>query len=449
MANITVSEFIETELKEYSVVNSVRGIPLLIDGLKPSTRKVLHFALNNPEMEVVDRMASAAAAFTHYKQGSQNLEGVICNMAMAWVGKNNISYLNPEGQFGSIVVPDPSSSRYISASLNPIMTAIYKKEDEGILDYVKDNKGRNLEPVHFLPVLPMGIINGMNGIGSGFSVDTPNHNPMDVINALKCLLRDEMPTPLQPWWKGYKGKMYYGKDGRVNVEGVYHRENATTLKITELPIGWHETKYKERVLIPLMEKGVIQEFSMDNNDIKGWDITIGFKRGGLSILDDAKIRSLFKLNFVDKPTISVWGVNGILSNNYPDINELLMEFFFYRLEKYEERKEYLCRHMINRINAWLVKERFIGFMLEADRNKTVAELKAAFISREENVDESTVDGLMQIPISSITIDSRERLARQIEKERKELGELMEKTASDLYMEDLNNIETILKENGYV
>lgn len=441
MTQISITSFVENEIKQFSLINSIRGIPLLTDGLKPSQRKVLYAGINGKkEFLEADRFAALAAAMTHYHQGSQNLEEVVTNMTMGWVGKNNIPFFVGEGQFGSIVKPKASAARYVSVQINPVMLEIYNPADNGILEY---NKAAGVEPKSFLPVIPIGIVNGMNGIGSGYSVSTPNHNPLDVIKSLKMLLRDEMPPKLQPWYKGFKGKSYYDADGRVVLEGIYEKINATTLRITELPVGWSVEKYKDTVLQPLLKSDVIQDYSDDTVE-EGWDITVYFKRGGMSSLSEAEIIKMFRLTSAWKPTIAVWNAEGFLSNDYPDINELLLEFFFYRLHKYSERKTWLLADMDKKRTNLLRKKDFVIFMTHADKNLNISDLRQIFMHNHPDItNEGEIDDLFRMPISSVTKDSRDRLQSQIEKITKGIETLTNTEPEKLFLDDLNKIESLL------
>ena len=48
-----------------------------------------------------------------------------------------------------------------------------------------------IEPERYYPIIPMVLINGTKGIGTGWSTDIPQYNPIDIINMMKKLLNNE------------------------------------------------------------------------------------------------------------------------------------------------------------------------------------------------------------------------------------------------------------------
>lgn len=438
MQQITVSEFVNVEHKAYGVVNSIRSIPFLIDGLKPSQRKILFSALEYNKSEIVDRLALIAAARTNYKSAGDNLSGAVANMARAFSGTNNVPYFDRDGQFGSIVEPEPASVRYISVTVSDIIKKIFRKEDNDILDYnyLVDEQ---LEPKMYLPVLPMALINGISGIGSGYATKIPNHSVESIIAALRALLKGEDMPPIVPQWTGYKGETFYGDDGRVNVVGKFERLNATTIKITEVPIGFYSKSYETKFVLPLYKEGLIIDYSNDTAE-EGWDITITFKRGELSKLTDDKIIDMFGLKKAWLPVLVGWNEKGFIKR-YDNVNEILHMFFEYRLSRYEDRRQSMLAKMQAQIERLEMRSMFIQFMTAQDMNQSIDTLKRLFLGEVKvPVD---VDELFKISLSSITLDAKERLAREINRLKGTRHALLKKTSADLYNEDLDEIEAAL------
>lgn len=437
MQQLTVSDFVHSEHKAFSVVNSIRGIPFLIDGLKPSQRKALYSGLEYGKEEIVDRLAMSTAAQTNYKAGGENLSGVIVNMARAFPGTNNIPYFDRDGQFGSIVEPKASSPRYISVTVSDIIKKIFRKEDEAILEYNYFGDER-LEPKLYLPVLPMALVNGTDGIGTGYATKIPNHSVKSVIACLRALLLGVDMPPLVPHWTGYKGETFYTDDGRVNILGKFERLNATTLKITEVPVGYHSKSYETRFVLPLYKSGIITDFSNDTSE-EGWDITITFKRGELSKLTDEKVIEMFGLKKAWLPVLVGWNEEGYIKR-YNSVTDILIEFFNYRLDRYEDRRQAMLAKLQTQIERLEMRSMFIQFMTAQDLNQPIDKLKKDFLS-EIKVDVD-VDELFKIALSSITLDAKERLAREINKLKGTRQALLKKTNIDLYSEDLDELEAL-------
>lgn len=437
--NITVSEFVNTDHKSYSVINSIRQIPQLIDSLKPSQRKILFAAIDYGKEEVVDRLGMFAAARTNYKSGGDNMSGTIVKMAQNFPGSNNIPYFERDGQFGSIMSPEASSPRYISVMISDIIRKIYRKEDEGILEhnYFGDEQ---LEPKFFLPIVPMFLINGMNGIGTGYATETPCHEVKSVLDALRSLLRGEDPVAIKPYWNGYKGETGYTEEGRAYCKGLFTRPNATTVHITEVPVGWFAKDYEMKVLLPLYKSGLVTEYSNDTSE-DGWNITVVFKRGELSKLTDDQVISTFKLYSAWMPVWTAWSEDGIIQR-YGSWKDMLVPFFNYRLERYEDRRQNMLKDLVDRIHRLDNRATFISWAVVIDLRQKLETLKALFQTDYPDFD-GDLDEMFKMSLSSITLDARQRLLKQIETLKAQWEELNKKQDIDLYTDDLNDLEKAL------
>lgn len=436
---INVTDYVNNDHKAFSVFNSIRQIPQLIDSLKPSQRKILFAALEYNKEEIVDRLGMFAAARTNYKSGGENMSGTIVNMAQNFPGTNNIPYFDRDGQFGSIMGKSASSARYISVAVSDVIRKIFRKEDEGILDYNYLGEEK-LEPKFFLPVIPMFLVNGVNGIGSGYATDTPCHCVKSVLSALRALLRGEDPTDLKPYWNGYKGETGYTEEGRAYSRGIFRRVNATTLHITEVPVGWFSKDYETKVLLPLFKAGTLTEYANDTSE-DGWDITVVFKRGELSKLSDQQVEQMFKLFAANKPVWTAWDEDGII-HRYAGWQEMLLPFFNYRLNRYEDRRQYMLKDMADRIHRFNNRALFISWAVVTDLRRSITDLKALFQTDYPDFD-GDLDELFKMPLSSITLDARERLLAQIKNLEAQHKELSKKEDIDLYNEDLDDLEKAL------
>ena len=172
-------------------------------------------------------------------------------MAQNFVGSNNINLFEPNGQFGTRLQggKDSASERYIFTQLNKITRLIFPKEDDAILKYLDDD-GTPVEPIYYLPIIPMILINGTKGIGTGFSTEILPHNPVDIINYLLCKLKNESSlgknTSLTPYWNNFKGTITYDDEAKkCTTSGVYKILSKDKLHITELPIGMWTDDFKQ------------------------------------------------------------------------------------------------------------------------------------------------------------------------------------------------------------
>ena len=249
---VDYSRFIHDELIHFSNADNIRSLASIMDGLKPSQRKILFGCLKRGlRAEVrVAQLAGYVSEHAAYHHGEASLTGAITSMAQQFVGANNINLLAPIGQFGSRLQggKDAASARYIHTHLEGIVDTIIRKEDAGILKHIDDD-GLIVEPETYLPVVPLLVINGCIGIGTGFSTDIPPHNPEEVVGLLRDRLEGRRPTlerlAMRPWWIGFKGPIHLVSDGVWVTKGLYTFDDAKKcVTITELPVGTWTHDYK-------------------------------------------------------------------------------------------------------------------------------------------------------------------------------------------------------------
>ena len=249
---VDYSRFIHDELIHFSNADNLRSLPSVMDGFKPSQRKILFGCLKRGlRQEVrVAQLAGYVSEHAAYHHGEASLTAAITSMAQQFVGANNINLLAPIGQFGSRLLggKDAASARYIHTHLDSIVDVIIRKEDAGILKHIDDD-GLIVEPETYYPVVPLLAINGCIGIGTGFSTDIPPHNPEEVVGLIRDRLEGRRATlenlAMRPWWFGFKGPVHLVSDGVWVTKGMYVWDDAKhSVMITELPVGTWTHDYK-------------------------------------------------------------------------------------------------------------------------------------------------------------------------------------------------------------
>jgi DNA topoisomerase-2 len=154
--------------------------------------------------EQVAQLAGYVSEHSAYHHNEVSLQSTIVGMAQDYVGSNNINLLRPNGQFGTRLQggKDAASARYIFTCLSAITRTLFHESDDRLLDYLTDD-GQTVEPRFYVPVLPMVLVNGANGIGTGYSTFVPNYNPREVVENLRCILRGEPMQTMLPWYQGF------------------------------------------------------------------------------------------------------------------------------------------------------------------------------------------------------------------------------------------------------
>ena len=270
-----ISQFINRELVGYSVASLFRAIPSEYDHLKDSQRKALYSALNffgyDPKKGKsikVGRFANKAADMTQYHHGEKSLIDTFIKMAQDFIGSNNMGYFKKDGQFGTRADggDNAADARYSETHLAWWIPLVYQKESvELIQKRIVDDE--ECEPLWLPGVIPMGIVNGTNGIATAFSTSTPSHNPLDVIQWYKERCEGKKPKSILPWYNNFKGKMkIINRDSTEDSIGVNYRND--DLNNEMLPADLNKEKpvsspKRERTF----EEAELEEMDKDNLSI--------------------------------------------------------------------------------------------------------------------------------------------------------------------------------------
>ena len=350
---LSVSDFVHRDLSNFSAEDIKRSIPHVSDGLKPSQRKVIYACLkkNLTQDMKVAQLAGYVAEQTAYHHGEASLQGTIVNLAQNFVGSNNMNLLEPSGQFGTRLAggKDAASSRYIFTRLAPWTKTIFDPTDNSVLKYVVDD-GQQVEPAFYSPVLPMILINGAEGIGTGFSCYVPPFDAEAVKHNILCGL-DQVPmVPMKPHFKGFKGKITKTKEHTWVMEGVVHGEGSR-LHVTELPPGKWIQDFKEH-LDDLLEKGTIQKYENHSTET-----TPDFHIWGAGLDDPIKELGLTKT--IHTSNMYLIGPNGAVKK-YASPEEILVDYMEIRVGTYKRRKAHLLKQLDAEIQWLSEKARFIS-----------------------------------------------------------------------------------------
>lgn len=170
---------------------------------------------------------------------------------------NNIPYINPNGNFGSIAGDSPASFRYTECKLNWYTEKILLKDlAKGVVPYVNNYDDSMQIPKYFPSVLPDVLINGNMGIGVGFASYLLPHNLGDVIDLCIAYVKNRNMSPEQMYdiikgpdfplggiINGTDGvkRCYTSGDGYVRVRGEYKieedKKGFQRIVITSIPYG--------------------------------------------------------------------------------------------------------------------------------------------------------------------------------------------------------------------
>src|SRR5271167_490962 len=437
---ILARHFFGSAFKEFSLYDNVRSIPLLTDGLKPSQRKAIYGTLlrgENAGLLSVERLSAAVAAATDYHHGIGSMQSTIIGLANNYPGSNNMNLFLPEGQFGSRLSADSAAARYIETKLSPFFRALYPKQDDGILEH-NETDGEKIEPKNYAPILPMPLINGAQGTGTGHACLIMAYNPNQIRDAvLKVLDGGKLKAgKLTPWYNGFNGTIQRVQEtGQVVITGKLEVVNSTTIRITELPIGTYLDDYKSH-LNKLEEAQFLKDYESRSTET-AWDFTVTVPRS-TTALDIEELYKKFKLIKRDTENFTLWNERGTLED-FISAEAIVTRFTEWRLTKYEERRQLLIKDVTEQIRWMSEKLRFILFYLahvDQFKNKKKEDLIALLLKN----DFTDYDRLLQMPMWNLTREKIEELKNEIADQKKYLASLKGDTAVEMYRRELKEFK---------
>lgn len=474
---IAYEDFIGKEMIHFSKYDCERSIPNMMDGLKTSQRKILYSAFKrNLTSEIkVAQFSGYVSEHSLYHHGEQSLNGAIVNMAQDYVGSNNINLLEPRGQFGTRLQggSDSASERYIYTQLNKLTMLIFRKDDELVLDYLHDD-GEPVEPVYYTPIIPMVLVNGCKGIGTGFSTEILSYNPLTIVSYIKRKLQNETTDDIifEPYFEGFKGTVIKIDDNKYLIKGCYEMVGHNQVRITELPIGTWTDDYKQ-FLEGLLDgdskktaskTATTKKTVMEKNDnnVKDYvdmstdkivDILITFKTGTLDKLISEKLE--YECNSMEK-LLKLYTTRTTSNMHLFDENEKLRKFsnpveiidsyMSVRKNIYVKRKRVLLDKLKKEALILNNKVKFIKENLDNSidlRKRTKQQVFELLQSRSYDVidDDQEYKYLVKMPMDAVTEENVKQLIKEQNTKLEQVSNLEMMTEEMIW---INELEELLK-----
>lgn len=479
VSRVNYSDFIEKELIHFSVYDCERSIPNMVDGLKISQRKILFAAFKRRLISEIKVAQFAGYISEHacYHHGEASLNGAIVNMAQNFMGSNNINVLMPNGQFGTrgLGGSDSASERYIFTQLNGLTRDIFPEQDDKILVFLEDD-GTPVEPKFYIPIIPFVLVNGISGIGTGFSTTIPPYNPIQIIDYIRrrlsyCeltldnndiepyIVADEISTEFMPYYDGFKGTVSKIDDHKYMLKGTYEKISDTSLRITELPVGTWTMPYIT-YLETLMDGGINKKGDKIVPDIKDFvsnstekivDILVNFPKGQLDKLeadtyanDINGIEKLLKLSSsVSTTNIHLFDETCRLKK-YSSAEEIIEAFYVVRLEAYTQRKTQILSDMHRELTRLSNRARYISLTLDDTvdlRRKSGVVIHDLLEGHSFAVIDGSYDYLIKMPMNSVSQENVAKLLKDKTTVELQIAELMAKSIYTMWLDELLILET--------
>ncbi|KAL0984286.1 hypothetical protein UPYG_G00139470 [Umbra pygmaea] len=474
--SLSYNDFVNKELVLFSNMDNERSLPCLVDGLKPGQRKVLFccFKRNDKREVKVAQLAGSVAEMSAYHHGEVSLMMTIVGLAQNFVGSNNLNMLQPLGQFGTRLHggKDSASPRYIFTMLSPLARLLFPAVDDNLLKYNYDDNQR-VEPEWYIPIIPTVLVNGADGIGTGWATHLPNYDVREIVSNLHRMLNGEDPLPMLPSYKGFKGTIDEMVPNQYMNSGEVAIIDSTTIEISELPVKTWTQHYKESVL-EVMLNGT-EKVPALITDYKEYhtDTTVRFvvkmTEDRLREAEAAGLHKVFKLQqtLTCKSMVLFDHVGSL--RKYETAQEILKDYFELRMKYYVLRKDWLAgmlgaecakltnqaRFILEKIDGTLVienkpKKQLIAMLTQmgydSDPVKAWKEAQEKDKSEEEEDDEEEEEEkdttgpdynyLLNMPMWYLTKEKKEELCKQRDSKITELNTLKKKSPADLWKEDL-------------
>ncbi|KAI9169979.1 hypothetical protein LWI28_020463 [Acer negundo] len=487
---IKYSDFVNKELILFSMADLQRSIPSMVDGLKPGQRKILFcsFKRNFVKEAKVAQFIGYVSEHSAYHHGEQSLSSTVVGMAQDFVGSNNINLLQPNGQFGTRNQggKDAASARYIYTKLSPITRFLFPKDDDRLLDYLNED-GQTIEPAWYVPIIPTVLVNGSEGIGTGWSSYIPNYNPRDIVANVRALLNGETMEPMHPWYRGFRGTIEKTASKEAGatytVTGIIEEINDTTLRIKELPVRRWTQDYREFL------ESIIQQSDSFIDGFRQYsdDTTVHFEvflsEEKMMLAKQEGLLKKFKLTTtISTSNMHLFDSSGVIKK-YDVPEQILEDFFHLRLEFYIKRKKVLLENLELDLLKLENRVRFIlgvvsgeiivnnrkkadlflelqqkGFTPFPKNSKSVEPPVAGAIDETEETEENAeavssngvvkagdYDYLLSMSIATLTLEKVQELLADRDKVNKEVDDLRKSTPESLWLKDLDALEIQLDE----
>ena len=456
---VTVSEFINRELIHFSNDDTERSIPCVMDGLKPSQRKILYSSIKRNKKDKKEmRVAEFAGYVTYqskYHHGDSSIVDAVVGMSQTFVGSNNVNYLLPNGNFGSRILggKDAASARYIKTNINPLVFNIFNTNDELILQYNNED-GIMVEPKYYMPIIPTILVNGTKGVGTGFSSDVCSYRLRDICKALIDKMDGKPFSNLKPYFRGFQGRIVDKGSGKYETYGLYKIVPETnTIHIIELPIGmWTDkyTKFIESKITSQTKKKYISSYEnyctkntihyilkLSSDGVKKYS-----KKDYDFIIKDLNLRKTFSTN-----NMHLYDEHGIIKK-FNTTRDILEYFYNHRKVKYLERKNALIKQSEKQVEKLKAQVMFIRYYNEQRiivRKKTKQQLEDQLVQYKfpkfgTNSDPTPkYDYLTNMQIISLTNERAQQLENKWKEMQKELDTLKATSIQTMWSNDIKDL----------
>ena len=432
-----LTNIIDTEFREFSMYTiENRAIPSVIDGFKPTQRKLVYSMINEyrgNKIKVAELGGGLAKLNYHHGEGSA--QGAAVGLASDW--NNNAPVFTGHGNFGSRLVPEAAAPRYIFASLSDNFKKYFVDTEVA----PKSNDPENPEPAHYLPIIPWVLVNGISGIAVGFKTEILPRSIKDLTSAtLECIKSPEKflkaDKPIAPSFPSFKGTVTQTGPNQWKTTGIIEYAGKYIFKISELPIGYDRESYVE-FLNTLLDKDLIKDYDdVCSKDGFGFEVKVSLQQK--TVIDNDPIK-YFKLERSHTEILTTLGYDGKLKI-FESVAQLIHYFVEYRTTKFGDKIAYDIAENEASVNELELKVKFIKLVInrKVDFRTSTKQQLLDFVA--DNVSkEDFAKKFINIPLYECTQDEVNKLEEKIAEKKTVLEQLRKTTSVELYKSRLNSL----------
>ncbi len=434
--SVPLVDIVKEEYRNYQIYTLMdRAIPYLQDGLKPGQRRILFTLWKNQSKGLMKVSSATGLVLTLHPHGPASVESAIVNLAQDYTFSNNYPLIDKKGYFGERMETAPAASRYIECKLGKFAEYLLF-DDMNQVEMVPNYDEKVMEPLCLYPKLPIMLLNGAEGIGTGFSSVIPSFHHSDIIASLKQYLETGKVKKLKPYVHSYKNKIETDERGRL-VFSMSFQEIDGSIYITELPRGYDAQKIY-RYLTKYIEEDYIKDFidSSVNNDIK---IELIFKKGQQPKLDEV-IKKMGSVSTM-VPNYTLISERGVRIFNVPE--EIIEIFGNKRLEVVRRRYELLVEDLEKKVRQ---NNEIIRFIKEKEYEvATKSQNRKTFVEYLEKKKYTFSEYLADMPIYRMTKEEVEKRSLMVKDDTAQMKEFDKIAKSPTLvkkklMEELNEVD---------
>ena len=255
------AKWLEDNYGEYAISTvASRAIPSVYSGFKPVHARILWTALTSgltPSAKHKKTASFAGLVLAYHPHGDASVQDAVYTVAQPF--RMRVPLIDVKGSVGLHFGDKPAAARYTESRLSDAGLACVVEAKSGACEFKPNYDETTTEPVDLPVKFNNAVVNGTpNSMAVGFAVNTPSHNPDEVLAANLLLLRkpdatvDEVlsvmpgpdfPTGAHVYDKDQTGARDYYTTGKgrfvmratVSVEPL--PRGASKIVVTELPYG--------------------------------------------------------------------------------------------------------------------------------------------------------------------------------------------------------------------